>query len=101
MNNELLSSSSSDKDKKKGMDLNLLYAESRKNKSALMDEQNLMNNFMQQNEKIITNNKKLTDKLQPKLIAKGNKSKIDAKDIIEWKAKRFRFAHLNVNELKV
>ena len=78
------------------MDLSALYAESNNRKSTVMNESALMKNFLKQNEMVVKK-KSLTQALYPPLPKEGK----GAKGLLEWKSRRFRFAHLDVSELKV
>ena len=72
------------------------YAESNNRKSTAMNESALMKNFLKQNEMVVKK-KSLRQALYPPLPKAGK----DAKGLLEWKSRRFRFAHLDVSELKV
>ena len=104
MNTELLSSASTPSTttgsisgkSNVAMDLNALYAESNNRKSTVMNESALMKNFLKQNEMVVKK-KSLRQALYPPLPKAGK----DAKGLLEWKSRRFRFAHLDVSELKV
>ena len=104
MNTELLSSASTPSNNagstsgkpNPAVDLNSLYAESNNRKSTVMDESALMNNFLKQNEKV-AKKKSLTQALYPPL----PKESKGAEGLLEWKSRRFRFAHLDVSEVKV
>ena len=61
-----------------------------------MNESALMKNFLKQNEMVVKK-KSLRQALYPPLPKEGK----DAKGLLEWKSRRFRFAHLDISELKV